>query len=267
MNQVEIEASVKLHPWWESVSLNIGQSWHYAVGPLSLYLQRMESQWLLAWEQADEAETQSRLISEETDGIPEALTPTRYIFGQSPASFCLTPLLLDRAIVVKTAHPVKVPPGENVTFYIGSPVAINIHLEQSPAALMEIPTLRLSDTWFGPTTQVGELCYAAKTQARNSRSEVPLRPHRAVTPVTISNQSEELLAIDKLSIPVPHLAVYGQSNGTLWTSPVSLKHTHGDQLAILEVGASPAGAEILSPAREPLQKGGLVRAFTSIFTD
>jgi hypothetical protein len=267
MHHEALETQFTLHPWWASVPLKVGQSWHYAVGPLSLYLQRMENQWLLAFDRANCEETQSRLISEEVEQFPETLLATRYIFGQSPASFCLTPVLLDRPVVVKTRHPVQVPPGENVTFYISSPVAVKIQLEQSSVPLMEIPTQRLSDTWFGPSTQVGELCYAAKTHARHSRSEVPLRPHRAVTPVNVSNRSDDLLSVDKLSIPVTHLAVYGQPDGTLWTSPLSLKHTHGEQLAVLEVGASPSGAEVLSPARTPLQKGGLVRAFTSIFTD
>src|SRR5690625_5517561 len=77
---------------------------------------------------------------------------------------------------------------------------------------MEIPTKILSDTWFGPNTQMGTLCYASKTYTRSSRQEVTPRPHRAVTPVTVRNQSEELLSIDKLSIPVPHLALYGRDD-------------------------------------------------------
>lgn len=260
------ENTTALHPWWESVALGIDQTWHCAIGPLSLYLQRQGQQWLLAWEQQSEEEHNTRLICQETATIPDGLTPTRYIFRHSPAHFYLRPRLLDRPVVVKTLQPVKVPPGECVTFYISSPVNVEIQLDDSPAPLMEIATKILSDTWFGPSTQIGTLCYASKTHTRNSRQEVTPRPHRAVTPVTVRNQSEELLSIDKLSIPVPHLALYGRDDGTLWTSPVSLKQTQSDQLAVLEVGNSPSGANVLAAARTPLQKSGLVWAFTSMFS-
>lgn len=260
------ENATALHPWWESVALGIDQTWHCAIGPLSLYLQRQGRQWLVAWEQQSEEEYNTRLIGQETTSIPNELTPTRYIFRHSPAHFYLRPRLLERPVVVKTMQPVNVPPGECVTFYISSPVHVEIQLDDSPAPLIEIPTKILSDTWFGPSTQIGTLCYASKTHTRNSPEDVTPRPHRAVTPVTVRNQSEELLSIDKLSIPVPHLALYGWDDGTLWTSPVSLKQTQGDQLAVLEVGNSPSGANILAEARTPLQKSGLVWAFTSMFS-
>lgn len=258
--------TASLYPWWESVALGIDQTWHCAIGPLSLYFHRQGQQWLLAWEQQSEAEHNTRLICQETASIPDELTPTRYVFRHSPAHFYLRPRLLERPVVVKTLQPVIVPPGESVTFYISSPVCVEIQMDDSSAPLVEIPTKVLSDTWFGPSTQVGSLCYASKTHTRNSLQDVIPRPHRAVTPVSVRNQSDELLSIDKLSIPVPHLALYGRDDGTLWTSPVSLKQTHSDELAILEVGNSPSGANILAAARTPLQKSGLVWAFTSMFS-
>jgi hypothetical protein len=211
------------------------------------------------------------ILDRMVEGIPDGLKVSRYVFRKSPASLCLKPRSLERPVVVKTTQPVQVPPGENITFFISAPVCVSIELVKPHMVLQEVPVLRLSDTWFGPSTRIGELCYAAKTHARNSKDDVPLRPHRAVTPVIIHNRSDELLAIEKLSIPVPYLAIYGLSDGTLWTDPVSLEHIAGNQLATLKIGRNlPAGvtaADRLALPRTPLQKGGLVRAFTSIFSD
>lgn len=267
MKALHIDREAILAPWWRPTSLETGQCWHYAIGPLSLYLQRRKNQWLLAWKNHSDAQEHYRVVSEAVGAIPDGLSVSRFVFQNSPAGFCLKPRLLDRPVVVKTSHPVMVPPGEEITFFISSPVCVSVELREPDMVLQELATLRLSDTWFGPSTRVGEFCYAATTHARNDRSEVPLRPHRAVTPVTILNRSQELLAIEKLSIPVPYLAVYGQQDGTLWTDPVSLEHTQGSQLATMKIGRKPPGAQPLSLARTPPPGINLVRAFINIFSD
>lgn len=271
MQQPDISQVAQLASWWQPVNLKEGQCWHYAIGPLHLYLQRADDQWLLAWEQAGDTEKDYKLSSGEIDSLPAELIAARFVFKQPPTGFCLTPKLLERPVVVRTHQPVYVPPGERIVFYISSPVCVNVTLLSPEVIVQELPTLRLSDTWFGPSTLIGELCYADRTQARNSRAEVPLRPHRAVTPITVHNSSKELLTIEKLSIPVPYLSVYGLTDGTLWTDSVLLEHTEAGQLATLKITKDlPEGVsagDLLTEARLVLQKGSLVRAFASMFSD
>lgn len=265
----EQEVGSRLAPWWKPVHLAEGQCWRYAVGPLSIYLQRHGSEWWLASESRGGTEDQFRLESGEVPGIPEGLKYSRYAFSRPPESFRLKPRLLDRPVVVRTNQAVNIPVGQKITFFISTPICIEVELQD--LILQEIPVLRLSDTWFGPSTRVGELCYAARTQARNTRSEVPLRPHRAVTPVTVHNRSEQMMAIDKISLPVPFLSVYGRSDGTLWTAPLTLEHVGGEALAKVNIGDQPpegvSPGDWLSPARDVPKKGGLVRAFVDIFSD
>lgn len=260
-----------LAPWWKPRNLAAGQCWRYAIGPLTIYLQRHGTEWWLASETGDGTEDQFRFDSGEIPAMPEGLAYSRYVFRQSPAQVCLKPRLLDRPVVVRTNQAVNIPADQQATFYISSPVCISVELDDGRPALQEIPVTRLSDTWFGPSTQVGELCYAAKTQARNSRAEVPLRPHRAVTPVTIHNRSDASLAIDKISLPVPYLAVYGRADGTLWTAPLLLEHLPGDTLAKVKIADQPpegvSASDWLTPAREALKRGSLVRAFVDIFSE
>jgi hypothetical protein len=259
-----------LAPWWKPVPLAEGQCWRYAIGPLTVYLQRHASEWWLASESRGDTEDQFRLENGEASQIPEDLAYGRFAFGRSPDSFLLRPRLLDRAVVVRTNQPVNIPTDQKITFFISTPVCVTVAL-QGDLELQEIPVLRLSDTWFGPSTRVGELCYSARTQARNSRSEVLLRPHRAVTPVTVHNRSEKMLIIDKISLPVPYLAIYGRADGALWTDPLLLEHVSGEALAKLKIGERPpegiSRADLLAPARELPRKGGLVRAFVDMFSE
>ncbi len=270
MSEIE-ETVVELTPWWKPVKLGVGRCWRYAIGPLTVYLQRRSDEWWLASEVAAESEELYRVESSELDAIPQGLKYSRFVFKKSPGSFCLKPRLLDRPVVVKTNQAVHIPPGEDITFYISSPVSVGLELGEGGAILLEMASQRLSDTWFGPSTRVGELCYATKTQARNNKQDIPRRPHRAVTPVIIHNHAAELLTMDKLSIPVPFLAVYGLPDGNLWTDPLTLEHHSGHSMAKLKIGDKPPpGANTgnrLAEAREKLAKGGLVRAFTHIFTD
>ena len=258
-------------PWWQPVSPPPASWQHWHLGFLSLYFQRREQDWLLAWilepgsDPVDELNHQWLL--QRVEDLPEGLIPSRYSFARAPAELHLKPRLLDRPVVFKTYQPVHVPPGEKVTFYISSPVCVSLELAKPAMTLLELPSQRLSDTWFGPSTREGELCYGAKTRARISLDDLPLRPHRAVTPVTIHNRAEEILAIDKLSIPVPLLAVYADDKQGLWTQSVKLEHTQGENLAALTIGKAPPGLKCLSPARESGQAGKLVRAFTRLFSD
>lgn len=260
-----------LAPWWLPITLESGQSWQYTLGPLTLYLQRLHSEWLLGFTRLGEKEDRLQLLSHKIAQLPQLDNLQRFVFRESPARFCLTPRLLDRAVVVKTRTQLSIPPAQQAVFYISSPVEVAVSLQQPEFKLAEIASQRLSDTWFGPSTLHGELCYADKTQARHNRSELPARPHRAVTTITIENNADSMLMLDKLSIPVPYLALYGLHDGTLWTDPITLQHEGNHALTRFKISKQlPAGVTAASRVAEPrqhIEKQGLIRAFTGMFND
>ena len=129
--------------------------------------------------------------------------------------------------------------------------------------------VRPSDTWFGPSTRVGELCYASRTSGRLAIEDVPLRAERAVTAVTIRNSIPAVLPILKLSLLAPQLALYVDSGGMLWTEDVTLDNREQDDLAELIIDQRPpASADkpvLVNSARQKDGSGGLFRAFGAIF--
>lgn len=264
------QTALPLPQWWQPQTLALNACWQASIGPLTLYFKRCQQEWLFSFERHEQTDTLYSIYSQSAACLPELLTAQRFIFRHSPSAFRLTPKLLERALVIKTRQPVSIPAGEQTVFYISSPVCILLSVEQPQTPLLEIPVQRLSDTWFGHSTQQGELCYADKTHARQSLAELPLRPHRAVTAVTIENRSEKMLTIDKISIPLPYLALYGRSDGSLWTDPITLQHESHSSLTRFKIGkALPAGltsADLLTAPRELPDKHSLVRAFTGIFS-
>lgn len=276
MNEVREQAADEtpsqaplLFPWWNPVSLEIGQCWHYVVGPLALYFRREASEWQFGLDREQVGDAQHRTLSSSMACLPASLLMQRFIFRSSPQSFCLKPKLLDRSVVVKTRQPVSIPPGEQSVFYISSPVCIELQLQEPDYVLQEVLVQRLSDTWFGPSTQEGELCYADRTHARHSKAELPLRPHRAVTPITIVNRASRMLTIDKLSIPVPYLGLYGLPDGSLWTDPIVLEHQDGVGLTRFRIDRQlPEGIgqhHQLGGSRLHMERHGLIRAFADMF--
>jgi hypothetical protein len=152
-------------------------------GPLTLKLFREAADaWHLWMSREEWDETQAAEARGGDTGCPDARRRVieRFVFNQQPEARCACrPMLADRPVVVRARQSVFIPPGEEAMLYLSTPVWVSIDLGEPARALREIPVLRLSDTWFGPSTREGELCYAARTHARNHLDQVPRRPHRA----------------------------------------------------------------------------------------
>lgn len=252
-------------PWWRApVELALDDSTQCVIGPLTIYLQRQRDLWLMAGQQLPESEALQEVHRLPLASFPEDLDVSRFIFSRSPSSLLLRPRLLDRPLVVSTPGSISIPAGNRITFYISSPVSVVV--TDGDRLLTEVASVRLSDTWFGPNTREGDLCYAARTRARTRSEDVPERPHRAVTPVTLHNGGHELLTINKLSLPLPYLCVYGAGDGALWTEPVRIEHSDATGLAAVNTGKPPEGMELLGEARSRIARGSLVRAVMNIFT-
>lgn len=253
--------------WWQPQSLEREQCIQFQLGPLILFLQRKAGEWWLCFEHSSEEPPLQASLPSETSW-PEQVSPERFIFSTEPSTVLLTPRLLDRSVVVKTRQPVYLPVGEEITFYISSPVKLSVELKKPQVYLKHLYTERLSETWFGPNTQFGELCYADKTHARHSKDELFIRAHRAITPVTVKNQANQMMSISKLSLPLPYLALYGHTDGSLWTDGIVIEHQDNSDLSKLHIqkhqedGAK--NSTRLASAQQQFGRHGLFRALSGL---
>lgn len=254
-------------PWWEPFDLAAGKTAECVIGPLTVFLYRAADAWLVKAVNGDETESGATVCRRAGTGEAGPEGATRFAFAETPSIVALMPLLADRPVVVRPRTPVSIPPGERATFYISTPVWVSVEVGAARLALCKFSGVRMSDTWFGPNTREGDLCYSTPTHARSRLDEVPRRPHRVVTPVEVRNESSEMLPVDKLSLPVPQLSVYGAHDGSLWTQAVTFVHRAKDAFAELKISEHiPAvSARLVSGPRVEPERGGLVRAFSGIF--
>lgn len=264
-----VNPDIQAEHWWNPVTVDTGETAILSLGPLTVQLHRGNEEWLVAWErEGGELEpVRAGMLRSRYDFTADDYY--RYVTCNASGTAAARPMLADRPVVVRPHQPVFILPGEDTTLYISSPVWIRIEVSDPPQALQEIPVLRLSDSWFGHITGEGELCYATRTHARNSLADVLRRPHRAVTPVHIHNLDTSQLPIEKLSLPVPLLSIYGDEDGNLWTESVALTRTSDSELAALAItpGAprNTVGARLLTGPREVVDSSRLVRAFHGLF--
>jgi len=272
--------------WWGGVDVAQGAAASVRVGPARIVAQRRAHEWRVYVERDDEwGETRAararRLTRVDADDVPSGTPILRASFADSPGHIVVNAAQADRPVVVRPESPLAIQAGETVTLFVSTPVWIVLTIsrrrpggkakgkgaaDSETLRLIEVPSERPTDTWFGPNTRTGELCYATRTSGRLDLADVPQRPHRIVTPVRIENKASDALELQRVQVPLPLLAVYRDAHGALWTNGVTLTRDTGGDLAAVRVDGSPprttaGGVERLSEPRSVVTGSAVVRAF------
>ena len=248
----------------------MGATRAWRLGPLILWIQRLGSEWRIGRRQLedplDPTLEVARTVSDEE--IDQAEELHRFALGGQETSVQLNPRLPDRAMVSRPTDPFHLMPGQECVVYVGLPLWVQVTLPPSDRPLVDIPVFRPSDTWFGPTTDEGELCYATRTFCRLRVEDLPFRAYRGVTAVTIRNRAGDALLLERLRLPMSVLGLYLSEEGRLWTEDVTLERRASGELARLSIGSTaPAhahGAERIAQPRVPPQGNIMVRAFGTL---
>ncbi|MEQ8857998.1 MAG: hypothetical protein RIC56_05075 [Pseudomonadales bacterium] len=255
--------------WWVPREVPPAHTLACRIGPLMLDVHHGRGEWQLACSRGAEEDASADASLQLREGGLGADGADRFMVADGDPTLTLIPLLADRPVVIRPRQPLFLPRGEEVTLYLSTPVTVCIRVGAAALRLREVASLILSDTWFGPSSREGELCYSGRTHARIDRSELPRRAHRVVTPVRVRNEADTPLPLEKLSLPVQVLSVYGGADGGLWSEPVSLVRDEASDLAQLQVdeGAPDFAGPVtlLSGPREVRARGSLVRAFNVLF--
>ncbi len=257
--------------WWSPQEIPEGRTLSCQLGSLVLEVRHVAGEWQLANRYLDETEAVADPILQLHDRGLEDDVIERYLYPGAAGRLTLTPLLADRPVVIRPRQLVYLPSGQQTTMYLSTPVTIRIDVDEPPVTLRELPMLRLSDTWFGPSTREGELCYSGRTTGRHELADIPRRVHRAVTPLTIRNNASTVLPLEKISLPVPVLSIYGADDGQLWTQGLVMERGGDSDMAALKIDATPpscAGTvRLLAGPRQLQARGSIVRAFSLLFGD
>lgn len=192
---------------------------------------------------------------------------TRWATSGSPEGLDILPLFPDRPLVLQPEKPFHLLPGASARIYIRVPVWVQVRITgQRGSLLQEIPSMVLSDTWWGSFTE-GEICYWLHIMARRTAPPEIFLPDRILCPVELLNQAREELPVEKILLRCQHLTVF-KGEGCLWSDEVKIRYRGEEVGSVLEMsGTAPpeaAGAPLLTPPRTPPTKGFTARTFARI---
>lgn len=256
------EASTTSLRWWGEFEISRDAWRRWRIGPLSLWVRRLDDEWRLAHEEdAAEAAAEADRPSSEP---PATATVERFAAARLGERLIVTPGLGDRSIVTRPETSFRLAAGGAVDLYVGTPVWLRLESAEPRHLLLDVPTRRPSDSWFGPSTTEGELSYAGRTSARLRRENLPVSPHRAVTRVRLTNRAPDPLLLERLNLPVPNLTLFADAEARLWTQAVSVEREEDGKLAKVRIDDRPPaeakGVERLSEPREARSKNVFSRA-------
>jgi len=250
---------------WDSSTVKSETLYRASFSTLTVWLKRSREDWYLA-SQRPGKETNPAPLSEVKGRKPrQDLNFSRWVVGPDVSTVQFVPAMPDRSIVVRPAVPLKVPAGKDALFFLSIPVWVRV-LAQPPKGitLCELPTLILSNTWFGEPTS-GELCYALRTRAMRSLEEIENRPYTAICPVSIRNRAPKELDFERLCVRVEHLNVY-RGRQRLWTNELEVRFQGDEHSSQVTIGkGAPKFAENLikvCEAREPVENALLKQSFS-----
>jgi len=242
--------------WWGVLSPAVGAAMCWHIGPLTFVVRRREKEWQICHRSSiwpDNTPSSWTLDADAKDGaVCDDGVVERHVFSHTNEDLLIEPLLADRSVVIKSAV-----------------LWVRVRLQQRHHPLLDVAATRLSDTWFGPSTMEGELCYATTTSGRLYLDDLPVRVHRAITPVHINNAGAQPLKLEKLSLPVPFLSLFDTGAHGLWTEEITLHHDERKELAQVVVGAYPPQpyhqARRVSSSRKVADKSMLNKTFGALF--
>lgn len=241
-----MSAALTNHPTWGTYSL-ADKPGAWQIGPLSLWIERTSAEWIVTHQSGDDPlDMRASYESGWSEEPPESATRIRCAAGSSNAMVHVCAALADRAVVVKPEQPFILLADDETTFYIGSQLWVSVHVGEPARKLIEMPSFRPSDTWFGPSTREGELCYASRTRARMHLSELDIYPARALTPVRLINHGSDPLTFERLKVPIAYLGLYVDDEGRHWTQGLTVERgsTGAEVECRVESALPPAAGEL-----------------------
>ncbi len=240
----------RINPTWGETSLTM-RHWH-----------QIDQLWVYLWQGRHELGV-SHCYGERATAAWLQFTSLSEMRFPIEGNITAVQQLSTRPIVARPNQPIHLPTGESVTLYVGTSLWFTLRREKD--TLIDIPVTRLSDTWFGPDTRHGEICYACETHARLSMEGVRVNAFKAITPIDIQNESGKSIVIDRINLPVNYMTLF-RDDHRHWTSTLTIKRRKTEASSQIHVAESPPTAAsnpvLVAEPRNNLPDGILDKAMS-----
>lgn len=249
---------------WGGVSLEEEETKCFSVGDLHLWLKYRDEEIWIAHGYNDEFTEEIKV-----KGPSEDHDWSRWAHKAGSGELNITPVFPDMPLVVHSEYALKVSPHTKIKIFTRVPLWVRVSLSQNDYTLTELPTVKLSRTWFGTFTE-GELCYHATTKARRDLSKVDKKPYLVSCPILITNKSEEELDFEHFCFRVERLSIFEHQN-EFWADETQILYQGTDlNSEVVMTGKVPDGVsrdKRVSKPRKQIQKSLATRTFKRIFSE
>lgn len=252
---------------WDLYPISADECLESTVGALRIWVKYSNNDWYVSHDIDESRSDGHRVRFLRSPATIPAADWKRWASGEEGLAVRLSPRMPDRPVVVKPEMTVRIPAGHRATFFVSLPIFVRVSAgDVRPIPLLEIPTVILSNSWFGDVTS-GELCYALKTRATRELHLSGVRNDRAICAVHVSNSTPAEIELQRICIHVEHLRIY-QGEQRLYTNAVNATYRGDDQNSQLEYSRAIPDLEpncrLIQTERVPVEKGFARRTFQAI---
>ncbi|QIA07978.1 DUF432 domain-containing protein [Draconibacterium halophilum] len=197
---------------------------------------------------------------EDKDPDTEEINDGTYYHSGKSNKLILSPALPVKPMVFKGSRMV-ISPNQRLTFFVKIPLILQVYAskKQDETLLAEFPLQQISNTWFGEPIQ-GEAAFALESEHFLDITALENDEKFAVCPITIFNNDNAPLQIERLIIRVDHMHLLKFKEHFV-TSQVKLEYRGKDYLSSASYGFAKAfhgeNHEIIAKPRNPEGKSML----------
>lgn len=252
---------------WGRHALESGETLDVEVGPLALWIRSRADEIWVAHDPGDWTRT-GRGSDRRPPSRPDVGDWVRWPVPGEPGEVALSPVFPPRPVVVEPAHSFRLLPRAEARVFVRIPLWARLALPSADGrTLAEVPSVVLSDTWWG-TPFEGELCYWLATTARREVPPDVFGPHLAMCPLRLSNRSDDELPVEKIALRVAHLSLFGE-DGHLWADETRVRYRGVDEGSEVEITGSRPGeagdaVKAAEPRVTPPRRGFRARTFSRL---
>ncbi|MBT8336941.1 MAG: hypothetical protein KJO11_10080 [Gemmatimonadetes bacterium] len=241
---------------WGEHTLDEGSEFCLGLGPLTLRFARRSGEIRIAHHHEDPA----------TEGEEPEWTRWAPMPDWSGV-IRLRPSFPDRLVVVKPDQDFWLMKGARARVYLRVPLHVVIEaVGPRTRALLRVPTMTLTDTWWG-TSEEGELGYGLDTRGRRELRDDVFEEHLAICPLHLENPSDDDLHVDRIALRVAHLSLF-RDGDRLWSDNTRVRYLGEDAGSRIDMsGNAPeetASAELLAGPEDPRARGFSARTFARL---
>lgn len=152
--------------WWGEIEFALNECKTWRIGERTIAVQRNEREWRV-WNIETKEENANPLQLETPSNNDFLATPAtqRFLVEQTHPHLTVMPRLADRAMVIRPGSIITILSGEKTQLFVSTQLWIAFSINNSSDAMFDIPLWKPSDSWFGESNMVGEICYAKYSEA------------------------------------------------------------------------------------------------------